>query len=190
MAHNTSSSTPKDKKRWLTPAEVTIFAMLGALMFCSKIIMEWAPNIHLIGMFTMVYTLVYRKKALVPIYIFVMLTGLYGGFNAWWIPYLYLWTVLWGVTMLLPQTMPTAAKAIVYPLICCLHGLAYGTLYAPAQALLFGLNFKQTIAWIVAGLPWDLIHGIGNFAAGFLILPLVNLLNKLEKQIHRSRYGS
>ena len=86
MARNTSSSTPKDKKRWLTPAEVTIFAMLVALMFCSKIIMEWAPNIHLIGMFTMVYTLVYRKKALVPIYVFVMLTGLYGGFSAWWIP--------------------------------------------------------------------------------------------------------
>ena len=81
--------------------------MLGALMYCSKIIMDALPNIHLLGMFTMTYTLVFRKKALIPIYIFVMITGLFGGFAAWWLPYLYIWAVLWGVTMLLPKTEDT-----------------------------------------------------------------------------------
>lgn len=162
--------------------ELALFAMLGTLMFCSKIIMELLPNIHLLGMFTMVYTLVFRKKALIPIYISVLLTGLYGGFAPWWLPYLYIWTILWGVTMLLPRDMPVKVACAVYPIVCCLHGLAYGTLYAPAQALMFGLNFEQMLAWIAAGLAFDVLHGIGNLAAGLLIVPLANLLRKLLKR--------
>ena len=103
------------------------------------------------------------------------------------IPYVYIWAVLWALTMLLPKKMPTAAKAVVYPLVCALHGFAYGTLYAPAQALMFGFNFEQTLAWILSGIPFDIIHGISNFAAGLMILPLVNLLAKLNQQLHRSR---
>ena len=40
--------------------------MLGAVMYASKIIMEFAPNIHLLGVFTIAITIVYRKKALYP----------------------------------------------------------------------------------------------------------------------------
>ena len=155
--------------------------MLGSLMFCSKIIMELLPNIHLLGMFTIVYTVVFRAKALIPIYIFVFMTGLYAGFAPWWVPYLYLWTVLWGVAMLLPVNMPKKIACIVYPIVCAMHGFAYGTLYAPAQALLFGLDLRQTLAWIVSGLPWDIVHGIGNIFAGLLIFPLSELLKKLNK---------
>ena len=168
-------------KKALSTKEVVIFAMLGSLMFGSKLIMEVLPNIHLLGMFTMTYTVAYRKKALIPIYIYVLLNGLYAGFNIWWIPYLYLWTVLWAVTMLLPRNMTKKAKCIVYPVICALHGLLFGTLYAPAQALMMGMSFKSTIAWIIAGLPWDAVHGAGNLVAGTLIYPLSELLRKLTK---------
>ena len=174
-----NSSAPS-KKRKLSVAELTIFAMLGALMYCSKVIMEWAPNIHLLGMFVMVFTLVYRKKALIPLYIFVFMIGLFNGFSIWWIPYLYIWTILWGITMLLPQKMSIKVKTIVYPLICSLHGFAYGTLYAPAQALMFGFNLEQTIAWILSGIPFDIIHGISNFFCGILIIPIIKILRKLE----------
>ena len=158
-----------------------IFSMLGAIMFCSKLIMEALPNIHLIGALTMTFTLVYRKKALYPIYIFTILTGLYGGFGLWWVPYLYIWTILWGITILLPKSLSEKWGVIIYPAICALHGLAYGILYAPAQALLFGLDFDGMIAWIVAGFPFDLIHAAGNLVTGLLIIPLVKLLRRLEK---------
>ena len=97
----------------------------------------------------------------------------------WWIPYLYIWTVLWGITMLLPKNMPKKLAFVIYPVICGLHGLAFGILYAPTQALFFGFNFKQTIAWIIAGLPFDAVHAVGNFCAGLLIVPLSELLKKL-----------
>ena len=154
--------------------------MLGTLMFCSKMIMEVLPNIHLLGMLTITYTVVYRVKALIPIYIYVMLDGLYAGFNFWWLPYLYIWTILWAITMLLPKKMPLKIAGVVYPVICALHGFAFGTLYAPAQALMFGLNFEQTVAWIIAGLPFDAIHGVSNIFTGMLVIPFSELMKKLS----------
>ena len=164
--------------------EMAVFAMLGTIMFCSKIIMEVLPNIHLLGMFTMTYTEVFRKKALFPIYIYVMLNGLYAGFDIWWMPYLYIWTVLWAITMLLPKKMPKKLKCIVFPAVCGIHGFAFGLLYAPAQAFVFGMNFEQMLAWVVAGIPWDIIHGIGNLFAGMLIVPLSVLIERLVRKNH------
>ena len=154
--------------------------MLSALLFSSKKIMEALPNIHPVGLLVMVYTLVYRKYALIPLYLYVLLDGIFAGFAPWWLPYLYIWTVLWAVTMLLPIKMPKAAAVPVYVIVCGLHGLCFGILYAPMQALLFHLNWDGMVAWIAAGLPFDLIHGIGNCVAGLLIVPLVAVLRKLE----------
>lgn len=161
--------------------EIAVFAMLGALMCISKFITEPFPNIHLLGVFTVAFTVVYRQKALYPIYIFVILTGVLWGFGLWWIPYWYLWTVLWGAVMLLPKNMPKKIAPIVYAVVCSLHGYLYGTLYAPSQALLFGLDFKGMIAWIIAGFPFDLIHGTSNLCLGVLIIPIVAVLKKTQQ---------
>lgn len=165
----------------LKTRELAIFAMLGAVMYVSKIIMEWIPNVHLLGTLIMAYTIVYRRKALYPIYVFVFLCGALGGFNAWWIPYLYIWTILWAATMLLPKKMPKKIAPIVYVIVCALHGFGFGILYAPAQAILFGLSFEQTLAWIASGFPFDMIHGIGNFFCGMLIVPIASVLKMLER---------
>ena len=87
--------------------------------------------------------------------------------------------------MLIPKKLSYKAGAIVYPLLCGLHGLAFGTLYAPAQAIMYGLSFENTIRWIIAGLPWDFIHAGGNLAVGLLIVPTVKILRKLEASSHR-----
>lgn len=165
----------------LKVVDVAVFGMLGALMYASKVIMEVLPNIHLIGTFIVAMTVVYRRKALYPLYIFVLLTGLMNGFSTWWIPYLYIWTVLWGMTMLIPKRIPDKAKPIVYSAVCSLHGFLYGVLYAPAQALLFGLDFKGMLTWIAAGFPFDITHGISNFICGLLICPIISILSKAEK---------
>lgn len=169
----------------LTVKEMAVFSMLGAVMYASKMIMEIAPNIHLLGMFTIAFTVVYGKKALYPIYVYVLMNGVFCGFATWWIPYLYLWTVLWGVVMLLPKKIPEKVKPLVYMIVCAMHGFLFGTLYAPAQALLFGLSFKAMIAWIVAGLPFDFIHGISNFFCGMLIVPVISALKLSEKNMGR-----
>ena len=161
--------------------EVALFAIFGTLMYISKIVTEILPNIHIIGVLIVALTVVFRYKALYPIYVFVVLTGIYNGFQPWWFPYLYIWTVLWAVVMILPKNMPKKIQGIVYMIVCSLHGFLFGILYAPAQALIFGLSFKGMIAWIVAGFTFDLIHGISNLVCGILIMPVVKLLKKITK---------
>lgn len=165
----------------LSVREIAIFAMLGTIMYLSKIVLEFLPNIHLLAVLTIAYTVVYRQKALYPIYVYVFILGLTNGFNMWWIPHLYLWTVLWGVTMLLPKRMPKVVAPIVYIVVAGCHGFLYGTLYAPAQALMFGLDFNGMVAWIIAGLPFDVTHGIGNIIGGLLIVPIISVIRLAER---------
>ena len=96
----------------ISTRELSTFAMLGTLMFLSKQVMEGMPNVHLLGVLTMVCAIVYRVKGLIPVYVFVFLEGVVAGFQLWWIPYLYIWAVLWGVTMLLPRNgVPVFSEA-------------------------------------------------------------------------------
>lgn len=169
----------------LKTREIAVFGMLGAVMYVSKMIMELAPNVHLLGVFTIAFTIVYRQKALYPIYTYVILNGMFCGFAAWWVPYLYLWTILWGVVMLLPKKIPKRIQPVVYMSICAAHGFLYGIMYAPAQALLYGMSFQGMIAWIIAGLPFDCIHGVSNFFCGILILPIAAALRLAEENAGR-----
>ena len=165
----------------LTAREIATFGILGSMMYASKLALEFLPNIHILAPFIVSMTVVYRKKALFPIYIYVFLLGLFSGFAPWWIPNLYIWTVLWGMAMLIPKSTSEKALPFLYTFICALHGLLYGTIYAPAQALLFGLSFKGMIAWIIAGLWFDIMHAIGNTCASFLILPMISVLRFCDK---------
>ncbi len=163
--------------------EIAVFSMLGALMFASKILMEAIPNVHLLGCMIMAITLVYRAKALFPIYIYVFVNGIYAGFAPWWIPYLYVWAILWGMTMLLPKKMPKKLTPVIYMMVCALHGFLFGVIYAPAQAWMFGYDFEMMLAWIVAGFPADIIHGISNFCMGVLIIPIASAIRVADKRI-------
>ena len=165
----------------LKTRDIAVFAMLGAIMVASKKAMEMLPNIHLLAPMIVAITVTYKKRALYPLYIYVFLEGLFGGFSTWWVPYTYIWTVLWAVTMLIPKRTPKKALPFVYAAICMLHGLLYGVLYAPFQALVYGLSFKSTIAWIVSGFPFDITHAISNLAMSVLCIPIINILNKIKK---------
>lgn len=168
-------------ERYKKLVDIIVFTLLGVIMFLSKLLMEYLPNFHLLGTLITAYTIVYRKDALKPIYIFVLISGIFYGFAIWWIPYLYVWTILWGMIMLLPKNMKPKVAVPVYMVISGLHGLLYGVLYAPAQALLFGLDFKGMLAWIAAGFSFDIMHCVGNVVLGILILPIVSALKKFHK---------
>lgn len=163
--------------------ELILFALLGAILLAGDLLMEVFPNVHLVAVLLTAYTAVYRAKALFPLYVYVFLLGLVSGFAAWWIPYLYVWTVLWGVVMLLPRDLPPRLSAVLYGGVCLLHGLCFGLLYAPSQLLLFHLPWELLPAWVAAGLPYDVIHGTGNACLSVLILPLIQVLRRGNKLI-------
>ncbi|MBR2615540.1 MAG: hypothetical protein IKC69_02555 [Clostridia bacterium] len=176
----------RNKRGKITVLETVLYPMLAALTFGLQLVMELLPNVHLTGMMIMLFAAVFRGRGLFPLYLYVFLIGARWGFGPSWVPYLYVWLPLWGAVMLLPRGLPPRALAFIYPAIGFCHGLLFGTLYAPLQALLFGLNFHQTLAWIAAGLSFDLIHALGNLGACCLVLPLSVFLKRLLKKSRHS----
>ena len=168
----------------LSTREISIFAMLAAVMFMSRLMMQMIPNIHLLGLFIAATTLTFRYKALIPLYLYIAIEGLFAGFSMWWMPYLYVWIPLWAAFMLIGKiNLSIKWKTPICMAAAGLHGLSFGTLYAPMQALMLGLSFQGTIAWIIAGLPFDIAHAIGNTASGILILPMALLLKRLNANV-------
>lgn len=178
------SAQEKRRKISRTVREICIFAMFGAMMFASKVLLEAIPNVHMLGMFTMLFTVVYRAKGLIPVYCYVAIVCVYGGFAPWCLIHLYVWAILWGLTMLIPERLPNGVKAVIYPVVCALHGLSYGFLCGLSQVPIYygGLTVEKLLAYTASGFYFDVIHAIGNFGFGLLVLPLSLLLRKLEKR--------
>lgn len=163
--------------------EIAIFAMLGAVMFVSKLVMEGLPNIHLLGTFVIAFTLTYRKKAIFPICAYLFANGIWEGFNLFgWLPETYIWFILWGVVMLLPKNIPSRIAPIIYMMISALHGLLFDVFYAPAYVLFAGYEWHDLGTILLLGLPFSIFQAVGNFVLGILIVPISTLLRKLDKK--------
>ena len=169
------------KKAGLTVLEITLFALMGALMFATKFAMQHLPNVHLVCVFIICLTAVFRWKALISIYIYVFLEGLVFGFTTYWVSYLYVWLPPFFLTFLVPKDWPKWGRALSYGGIGFLSGLTFGTLFAPAQALFYGLNLKGMFTWILTGLPYDVVHAVSNLIlCGYICVPLISLLSYLK----------
>ena len=164
--------------------DLILMTMYGTLMFVFDVAFEMLPNIHGVALIICVITLAYRWRALISIGIYVALNAIFAmatTINAlWWVPYIYIFPLLWLTIMLIPKRFSLKIKIILCTILASLNGLVFGTLYAPFQAIMFGLDFNGMLAWIVAGLPFDLIHMCSNLAMSSLIYPLYKVVIKLE----------
>ena len=158
--------------------EIVLLGMLGAIAYVGQVALSFLPNIEVVSILFLVYTKIFGKKALFPIYVFVLLEGIFWGFGSWWIMYLYVWAVLWGITMLLRRNDP----AVFWAVINGAFGLVFGALCSITQGVMFGIG--SGFAYFISGIPFDIVHCIGNFlTALFLYKPLTILLSKVMKTL-------
>ncbi len=154
--------------------DLVIQALLGAVLLAVQAALAPIPNIELISLLCLVYTLVYGKKALAAIYVFVFLEGLIYGFGLWWIMYLYVWAILWGVGMLLRRY----DSLILWCLVLGLYGLCFGALCAIPY--LFAGGPGAALSWWISGIPFDILHCLGNAVSALVLYkPLYYLMRKL-----------
>lgn len=155
--------------------ELTVFALLGALMFAAKMGLAALPNIEPVSLLIIVYGTVFGRKALFPMYVYVMLEILFWGLGLWNLNYLYIWLVLWGLTMVFRHMESSWGWAILSGS----FGLAFGLLCTPVYLVTGGWAFG--LSWWVAGIPWDVVHCAGNFALALMLRkPLVQVLQTLK----------
>ena len=175
------------KKPFLTVREVVLFGLFPAIMVGTQLAMQALPNIHLTGVLIVIMTRLFRAKALIPLFVYVLLMGIYLGFTVWWIPYLYVWVVLWAMTMLLPKNLSKKQGRILFPVVCGLHGFLFGTLWALSQPFLTDLPWSGLGIYILSGISFDLAHGISNTVLGTLIPPVCNALSTFTAQNKKTK---
>lgn len=157
--------------------ELIVLALLGALMFAAKMALAALPNIEPVSLLVIVYTVVYGRKALYPIYVYVMLEILFWGLGLWNLNYLYVWLVLFFLAMAFRNMKSPWGWAILSGA----FGLSFGLLCTPVYLLTGGWAFG--LSWWVSGIPWDVVHCVGNFVIALvLVRPLTVGLTKIKNR--------
>ena len=170
------------KKRKLRPAlsEVALFGILGGMTFAAKMAMAGLPNIEPVSLMVMLFAVTFGKKALLPIYVYVLMEYVLFGFNLWSINYLYVWAALAGAAWLLRKMTHPLGWAILSGM----FGLLFGTLCAPVYFIVGGWAYG--VAWWINCIPFDIAHCAGNFAIALVLFaPLRKVLEQLYRRMKR-----
>lgn len=153
-----------------TARQVALFGMLGAMTFGAKCVMAGLPNIEPVSLLIMLFAVTLDKKALFPIYTYVLLELTLNGIGLWTLSYTYIWLPLAFAAYLLRRV----DSPVVWAVLSGSFGLLFGALCTPVCLLTGGPAFA--LSWWLSGIPFDLLHCAGNF---FLALTLFGPLRRL-----------
>lgn len=154
--------------------EVVLFGVLGALTFAAKYAMSFLPNIEPVSLMVMLFAVVFGRKWVYPVYLYVAMEILFYGISLWNINYLYIWAVL----ALAAGCMKKMQHPLGWAILSGAFGLLFGALCGIVDIFIGGFGYALT-KWI-SGIPFDIAHCAGNFVIALLLfVPMRRLLEKL-----------
>jgi energy-coupling factor transport system substrate-specific component len=162
--------------------DIVIIGMMSSIIITLQVVLRFLPNVELVSLFILLFTVIFGRKTLYIIYIFVLVEGFLYGFGFWWFTYLYIWTVLYLIACIFKKQ----PSAFYFAMISGGFGLCFGALTAIPYFITGGIS--TGIAYWVQGIPFDVVHGPSNFIITLLLFkPLYLILDKINKQIeHKS----
>lgn len=156
--------------------DIAIIAMMSVILYGVQVAFAFLPNIELVSLLVIIFSLVFGYKVFFIIYIFVAVEGLTYGFGTWWIAYTYVWSVLAVVTLLLRRIQ----SSYIWAFVSGLYGLLFGFLCALTFTFFGGP--QMVFAYWISGIMFDVTHCIGNFFVALVLFkPLKFVLLKLYK---------
>jgi len=159
---------------------MTLFGILGAMTFAAKYVMSGLPNIEPVSLMVMVFGAVFGKKAVYPVFLYVLMEFLFYGLGIWNVMYLYIWAVL-AVGAYLFRKME---QPLSWALLSGAFGLLFGALCMPVDMVIGGFSYAAA-KWI-SGIPFDIAHCAGNFVIALVLFkPLRKLTEKLYTRMKR-----
>lgn len=163
-------------------SEIALFGVLGGLTFALQVAMSGLPNIEPVSLLVMVFAVVFGKKSLYSVYVYVLLDILLFGIGIWNIYYLYIWAIPAFVAIAFRKN----ENPLLWAVISGAFGLLFGAFCAPVDIFIGGFGYAAG-KW-VSGIPFDLLHCAGNFVLALvLFVPLRKLLDKLYRRMKAER---
>lgn len=160
--------------------ELVLVAVLAGIMVISKEILAFLPNIELVSFLVIVYTIALgctRTVMICTIFTFVQI--LLYGIGPWTPMYFLVWPMLSLLTKLFKKY---CHSEFALAMLSGSFGLIFGLLMSIPY---FIIGFEAGLAYFIKGIPFDLIHGIGNYLLMLVLYPAIyprfNQIVKLKK---------
>ena len=168
--------TQRQNNSRLTIKDITIMALMVAIIEVCKFALAHIPNVELTSFWIIMFTLYFGTRIFYIIPVFILIEGAVYGIHLWWIMYLYAWPLLAIVTLLLRKMK----GAWEWSMVSGIFGLVFGLLCAIPY--IFTSGIYGAFAYWVAGIPFDLIHGIANFVIMLVLYkPLNTVMGKMSR---------
>ena len=161
----------------VSPArEVALLACMVALLLVGKQALNFLPNIEVVTLLLIVYTLGFGwKRSLMVTAAFIALEMTVWAIHLWVIMYIYIWPLL----VFLTHQFRRNQSVLFWALFSATFGLFFGMMAALPYIVTSG--FPAAVAWWVSGIPFDLMHAAGNFALCLVLFrPLMYLIGKIR----------
>ena len=167
-------------QRWsnkrLTAKDITLMALMVAIIETCKLVLAQIPNVELTSFWIIMFTIYFGSRIFYIIPVFILIEGAIFGFNLWWIMYLYAWPTLAIVALLLKKKNCGQWE---YSMLSGVFGLLFGFLCAIPYIFTSGIH--GAVTWWIGGIPWDLVHGVANFAIMMVLFqPINRIMAKME----------
>ena len=173
--------------------DITLIAMMVAIIEVCKVALSFLPNIEVTTFWLIMFTIYFGRKIVYVVPIFIILEGAIYGVGTWWLMYLFAWPVLVFVCYIFKKN-----KSIwFWSIFSGTFGLFFGALcsipYVIICAFSSGIKtgIQLGIAWWIAGIPWDIVHGVSNFAIMLaLYIPIKHILTEIKVKIIEKKESS
>lgn len=165
-----------EKKRKLSVKDIALIGIMTATLIASKMALAVLPNIEIVSLLIIVFTLTFGFKVFYSIIIFICIETFIWGMGLWSIMYLYTWPLLAIITYLFRKQ----DSVWFWSIVSGIFGIFFGALGSILYLIIGGV--RTAFAWWIAGIPWDIVHCIGNFVLALVLYrPLMATLRKLKR---------
>ena len=159
-------------------AEVAFSGVAAALLVGVQIGMSFLPNIELVSFLIILFTKHFGKRTLFAVYTFVLVEGLIYGFGIWWFMYLYVWAVLF----LAAWCFRRMERIWGWTVLSALFGLLFGLLCSVVYVIANG--WQSGAAGFISGIPYDLMHCLGNAAVMLVLyIPMDRVMKMIAQKM-------
>ena len=170
-------------KSGLSVQNIAILGMTTAILEVSKKVLEAVPNVELVSFLLIMFTLAFGLKMIFSATAFTILEIAWHGLHSWVIMYLYVWPLLILVIWLFRKH----ANVWFCSFVSAIYGLSFGALCSIVYIFIGGPYMAFT--WWVAGIPWDIVHGVSNFIICLFLYRPIDLAMKLILQMIENNPG-
>lgn len=173
-------------KRKIKAIDIAMIGMMIAVLEVLKIALMHIPNVEVVTFLIIIFTIYFGRKMFYVIPAFVLIEGIIFGFGIWWVMYIYIWPLIAITAWIFRKNESPFFWAIVSGLYGLLYGFFCSIPYFVIGAVDGGMagGISSAITWWIAGIPYDLIHGVSNFIIMIIFFrPMKMVMNKICRMI-------